>query len=294
MSDIGLQMHKLMEKLFPIPRSITGEGVRQTLKILKEEHLPELEIKSIPSGEKCFDWEVPKEWKIEEAYLEEVETGKRIVDFKWNNLHVVNYSIGVDRVLTFEELKKHLHYREDLPDAIPYVTSYYHPYWGFCLSYNRFKELDPNIKYRAVIKAKHFNGKLNYGELVIRGKTDKEVFFSTYICHPSLANDNLSGPVLATFLAKWIKEELKEPYYTYRFVFIPETIGAWKLQSHRHSWGRGLCILVLYVSCCSTTARSLRWAGPVRKIIGCFSLEEVVAQYYPCRPLDKRCMLRNS
>jgi aminopeptidase-like protein len=106
-------MHSLMKKLFPILRSITGEGVRQTLKILKEEYIPELEIRSIPSGEKCFDWNVPKEWKIEEAYLEEVETGKRIVDFKWNNLHVVNYSVGVDKVLTFEELKKHLHYRED-------------------------------------------------------------------------------------------------------------------------------------------------------------------------------------
>ena len=215
-----------MEKLFPITRSITGEGVRKTLKILKEEFLPELKIKSIPSGEKCFDWTVPKEWRIEEAYLQEVETGKKVVDFKWNNLHVVNYSVGVDKTLTFEELKKHLHYREDLPDAIPYVTSYYHPYWGFCLSYNQYKELDKTKKYRAVIKAEHFDGELNYGELVIRGKSDKEVLFSTYICHPSLANDNLSGPVLATFLAKWIKEELKNPYYTYRFVFIPETIGA--------------------------------------------------------------------
>ncbi len=218
-------MHDLMKELFPITRSITGEGVRQTLRILKEIH-PELEIKSVKSGERCFDWIVPKEWKIDDAYLLEVETGRKVIDFKRSNLHVVNYSVGVDKTLTFEELKNHLHYREDLPDAIPYVTSYYNPYWGFCLTYNQYKELDRNKTYRAVIKARHFDGELNYGELVIKGKSSKEIFFSTYICHPSLANDNLSGPVLATYLAKWIKENLKDRNYTYRFVFIPETIGA--------------------------------------------------------------------
>jgi len=221
----GKEMHQLMERLFPITRSITGEGVRQTLRILKE-IVPELEIKAVKSGERCFDWVVPKEWKIEDAYLLEVETGKKVIDFKRNNLHVVNYSIGVDKTLTFDELKEHLHYREDLPDAIPYVTSYYHPYWGFCLSYNQFKELNPNSTYRAVIKAKHFDGELNYGEIVLKGETEDEILFSTYVCHPSLANDNLSGPVLAIYLAKWVKENLPKRRYTYRFVFIPETIGA--------------------------------------------------------------------
>jgi len=222
--SIGQQMHSLMEELFPITRSITGEGVRNTLKRLKEIH-PNLEIKEIPSGSRCFDWIVPKEWKIEEAFIEEVETSKRIVDFKNNNLHVVNYSVGVDKIVDFEELKKHLHYREDLPDAIPYVTSYYKPYWGFCLSYNQFKELNPKSRYRVYIKAEHFDGVLNYGELIIPGASEKEIFFSTYICHPSLANDNLSGPVLATFLAKFVKN-LPKRRYTYRFIFIPETIGS--------------------------------------------------------------------
>jgi aminopeptidase-like protein len=221
----GQEMYHLMEQLFPITRSITGEGVRKTLKILKE-IVPELKIKSIKSGEKCFDWTVPKEWKIEDAYLLEVETGKKLIDFKKNNLHVVNYSIGVDKTLKFEELKEHLHYREDLPSAIPYITSYYNPYWGFCLSYNQFKNLNPNSTYRAVIKAKHFNGELNYGEITLKGETEDEIFFSTYVCHPSLANDNLSGPVLAIYLAKWIKENLPYRRYTYRFVFIPETIGS--------------------------------------------------------------------
>ncbi|HIC09140.1 MAG TPA: DUF2172 domain-containing protein, partial [Aquificales bacterium] len=176
----GKEMHRLMERLFPITRSITGEGVRQTLRILKE-IVPELEIKAVKSGERCFDWVVPKEWKIDDAYLLEVETGKKVIDFKRNNLHVVNYSIGVDKTLTFDELKEHLHYREDLPDAIPYVTSYYHPYWGFCLSYNQFKELNPNSTYRAVIKAKHFDGELNYGEIVLKGETEDEILFSTYV-----------------------------------------------------------------------------------------------------------------
>ncbi len=220
----GKLMFELMKKLFPINRSITGEGPRQSLKILRE-HIPSLEIKSVKSGEKCFDWEVPKEWHIEEAYIEETDTGKKVIDFKNHNLHVVGYSIPVDKVLTFEELDKHLFYREDLPDAIPYITSYYSPNWGFCLSYNQHKTLDKTKKYRAVIKSKHFDGELNYGEVKLKGKSDKEIFFSTYICHPSLANDNLSGPVLATYLIKYLQKK-KSLNYSYRFIFIPETIGS--------------------------------------------------------------------
>ena len=221
---VGKTMYELMKELFPIFRSITGEGVRETLKILKRE-VPELEIKAFRSGEKCFDWTVPKEWKIEEAYLLDEATGERIIDIKNNNLHVVNYSVGIEKSLTFEELEKHLHYRKDLPQAIPYVTSYYAPYWGFCLSYNQYRNLKKDRIYKAVIKAKHFDGVMNYGEIILKGEIEKEIFFSTYICHPSLANDNLSGPVLAIFLAKWLKN-LKKRKYTYRFVFIPETIGS--------------------------------------------------------------------
>ena len=221
---VGKTMYELMKELFPIFRSITGEGVRETLKILKRE-VPELEIKAFRSGEKCFDWTVPKEWKIEEAYLLDEATGERIIDIKNNNLHVVNYSVGIEKSLTFEELEKHLHYRKDLPQAIPYVTSYYAPYWGFCLSYNQYRNLKKDRIYKAVIKAKHFDGVMNYGEIILKGEIEKEILFSTYICHPSLANDNLSGPVLAIFLAKWLKN-LKKRKYTYRFVFIPETIGS--------------------------------------------------------------------
>ncbi|ADR18632.1 DUF4910 domain-containing protein [Calditerrivibrio nitroreducens] len=222
--SIGQSMHDLIRRLFPINRSLTGKGFRKSLEIIKE-YVSGLEIKHIESGEKCFDWTVPDEWDVEEAYLEEVDSGKRIVDFRNNNLHLVGYSIPVDVVLNFEELDKHLHYREDLPDAIPYVTSYYNPYWGFCLSYNQYKNLDRNKKYRAVIKSRLFRGVLNYGEIIIKGKTDKEIFFSTYLCHPSMANNELSGPVMAAFLANYVKER-KDNKYTYRFIFIPETIGS--------------------------------------------------------------------
>lgn len=219
----GQEMHDLAKRLFPIDRSLMGEGVRKTLQIIKE-YVSELEIKAVKTGEECFDWKVPKDWICEEAYIQELDTGRIVVDFKENNLHVVGYSMPVDEVLTFEELKEHIFYREDLPDAIPYVTSYYSPFWGFCMSYNQFKKLNPNSKYRVVIKSRFIDGELNYGEIVLKGREDKEVFFSTYICHPSLANDNLSGPVLCTFLARYLMD--KDRRYTYRFVFVPETIGA--------------------------------------------------------------------
>ena len=223
-ASVGKDMYDLMKRLFPINRSITGKGFRYSLRLIKE-YLPDLEIKSIKSGEKCFDWVVPPEWDVEEAYIEEYPSGKRIIDFKENNLHLVSYSVAVDKVLSFEELDKHLYYRKDLPDAIPYVTSYYAPNWGFCLSYNQYKKLNRNAKYRVVIKSCHFPGELNYGELIIPGETEKEIFFSTYLCHPSMANNELSGPVLATFLARWVKEK-KNRRFTYRFIFIPETIGS--------------------------------------------------------------------
>ena len=217
-------MYQLLKRLFPINRSILGKGFRESLDIIRE-YLPDLVIKSIDSGERCFDWTVPLEWEIEEAYIEELPERKRIVDFKDNNLHIVNYSVPIDDILSFDELNKHLYYREDIPNAIPYVTSYYHPAWGFCLTYEQYKKLDRNKKYHVVIKSNHFKGKLTYGELIIPGESGKEVFFSAYLCHPSMANNELSGPVLATFLANYIND-LKNRKLSYRFIFIPETIGS--------------------------------------------------------------------
>ena len=219
-SNEGKLMHQLMCDIFPICRSITGNGVRETLKIIQQ-YIP-LEIHEVPSGTKVFDWTVPKEWNIKDAYILD-ESDKKIVDFKQNNLHIMSYSVPVNKVMNLAELQEHLYSLPDQPDAIPYVTSYYSERWGFCLSHkDREKLKDGN--YRVVIDSELKEGHLTYGELIIHGITKKEIFLSTYICHPSLANDNLSGPVVTVFLAKWLLKQSRK--YTYRIIFIPETIGS--------------------------------------------------------------------
>jgi aminopeptidase-like protein len=216
----GAAMHALARRLFPITRSITGDGVRETLRILGE-HLP-LEIHEVPTGTRAFDWTVPPEWRIRDAYILD-EHGDRIVDFRQNNLHVVGYSVPVDATLSLAELQPHLHSLVDQPTAIPYVTSYYERRWGFCLSHAQRESLRDG-QYRVVIDSELKDGSLTYGELIIPGATPSEVFLSTYVCHPSMANNELSGPVVTTWLAKWIASRPRR--YTYRLVFIPETIGS--------------------------------------------------------------------
>jgi aminopeptidase-like protein len=216
----GEYMYQLMKKLFPICRSITGNGVRETLKIIQE--LIPITIHEVPSGTKVFDWEVPKEWNIRDAYIMD-EEGNKIVDFKENNLHVVSYSVPVNKVVTLDELQNHLYSLEKQPDAIPYITSYYKEHWGFCMTNQQRKQLKKG-KYIVYIDSDLKNGHLTYGELIIQGESEKEVFLSTYVCHPSMANNELSGPVLATALAKWILMTARK--YTYRIIFIPETIGS--------------------------------------------------------------------
>jgi len=184
--------------------------------------MPDLNIHEVPTGTKCFDWEVPEEWGITEAYIEGPD-GKKIVDFASNNLHVVGYSIPVDQTLSLEELQTKLHSIEHMPDAIPYVTSYYKDDWGFCISDRQRKLLKPG-KYRAFVDSEKKPGHMTYGDLLVPGKSKEEVLISTYICHPSMANNELSGPVVATFLAEWINSF--DTQYSYRFVFVPETIGS--------------------------------------------------------------------
>lgn len=220
----GLEMYAWCEDLFPINRSLTGAGVRETLCYLSE-LVQDLQIVSINSGEKVFDWTVPEEWNIEAAYIED-ESGERVIDMTDNNLHVVGYSTAVDTILSLEELKPHLYTLPDQPDFIPYVTSYYEKNWGFCLSQNQLNAM-PSGRYRAVIKSEHTTGSLIYGEIMIPSTlgTHEEIFLSTYICHPSMANNELSGPVVTTALVRAL-QALSHRRYNYRIIFVPETIGS--------------------------------------------------------------------
>ena len=216
----GPFMHRLMTQLFPICRSITGDGLRETLSIIQT-HIP-VTIFEVPSRTKAFDWTVPKEWNIRDAFVLDPQ-GRKIIDFKENNLHVVGYSAPIARSVTLSELQDHLHSLEDQPDAIPWVTSVYEERWGFCLAHSQRVMLEEGT-YQVFIDSELKEGSLTYGELIIPGTSSKEVFISTYICHPSMANNELSGPVLATMLAKWLASEPRR--FTYRIIFIPETIGS--------------------------------------------------------------------
>ena len=220
--SIGNEMYELARELFPIDRSLTGDGVRQTLAILKRE-LPDLTLHEVPSGTQVFDWTVPQEWAVRQAYIED-EKGNRVVDYKQLNLHVMGYSTPVDRWVELDELKQYIYVQQGQPEAVPYVTSYYTRRYGFCMSERQRDSLKPG-KYHMVIDSELFDGSLTYGELILPGTEEKEILISTYVCHPSMANNELSGPVLAVALAKTLAKQSHRKY-TYRFIWIPETIGS--------------------------------------------------------------------
>jgi len=227
-------MYKIFDlgkKLFPICRSLTGRGVRQTLNMMNEFE-PMLKIKSMKSGKKVYDWKIPDEWNIYDAYVLD-DKSKKIIDFKKNNLHLIGYSSPINKKISKKELFQRLYSIPGQPTAIPYITSYYKKYWGFCVAdndkkkiKNRLKNIENNKKVLFAKINSTFNkkGKLNYGEIYIPGLSKKEIFLSTYICHPSMANNELSGPLVSLALAKYFKK--KKNYYSIRFIFVPETVGA--------------------------------------------------------------------
>ena len=217
------QMLKWAKDLFSICRSITGNGTRMTLSYFEKIN-PEFRRLKFKTGQKVFDWEIPKEWNIKDAYLEH-ESGERYAEFKKCNLHIVGYSKPVNKKISKKELLNYIHTQKDQPDSIPYVTSYYKERWGFCLSENQKSKL-PDGNYKVIIDSDLKNGNLELSDAIFKGKTKKEIFFSSYICHPSMANNELSGPVLLNAIMHYIKSNYPKSKFTYRFVLLPETIGS--------------------------------------------------------------------
>jgi len=216
----GADLHRFASELFPICRSITGDGVRETLSRIGA--LIPIQVTDVPTGTRTFDWTVPREWNIRDAYIKD-PSGQKIVEFKDSSLHVMSYSTPVKGMVSLQELKQHLHTLPERPDWIPYRTSYYKEDWGFCLRHSEMESLQDGL-YEVCIDSTLKDGSLTYGECLIAGQSVDEVLISTHVCHPALANDNLSGMVIATALAQHLSSlKLR---YSYRFVFIPGTIGA--------------------------------------------------------------------
>src|SRR3989338_1759675 len=238
-------MEALLRRLFPICRSITGEGIRRTLRIIGE-HVP-LEWFQLPSGARVFDWTVPNEWNIRDAYIKD-STGRRLVDFRASNLHVVNYSVPVRRRMSLEALRPHLHTLPKQPTAIPYVTSYYEKQWGFCLSHQQYQALRDG-EYDVRIDSTLQPGQLTWAEAVLPGETSEEILFSTYCCHPSMANNELSGPITVTALYRYVSS-LPSRRYTYLFYYGPETIGALAYLSMRGDHLKAHLAHGFVVTCC--------------------------------------------
>ena len=228
----GEELYKLVAELYPICRSITGDGVRRTLEIVDRE-IGGLEVSEVPTGTQVLDWTVPREWNVRDAWVANA-AGERVIDFQASNLHLVSYSVPVRATMSLAELKEHLFILPDQPDLVPYRTSYYAERWGFCAS-RRLVDSLPEGDYEVCVDSTLADGHLTYGERLVEGRTSDEVLVSCHVCHPSLANDNLSGIAVATRLASLL-DQGPRPRYSYRFLFIPGTIGSitWLARNEDH------------------------------------------------------------
>ena len=244
------KIENYFDRLFPIDRSITGKGYQKSLDIISE--IIPLKKINFPTNKKIFDWKIPKEWNVNEAYIKD-ETGNDVVNFNDNNLHLMGYSENFNSKITFKKLKKHLYFIKKMPNAIPYITSYYKKRWGFCLTYNHFKKLNKNIKYEVKIDSLFKKGKLTIGEVLLKGKTTKEILISSYLCHPSMANNELSGPLTLAFLYDKLKK--KKLNYSLRFVICPETIGAIAYINKQQNKLKNKCIGGYQLTCCALNSK---------------------------------------
>ena len=237
---------KCLKDLFNLNRSITGKDTLKTLNYFKKIN-NEFKIIKFKTGTKVFDWQIPLEWNVNDAYIEHIKTKKKFAEFKKNNLHLVGYSIPIKKIIDLKVLKKKI-FSHKIPSAIPYVTSYYKKDWGFCLNKYQLNKL-PKGKYKVNIDSQFKKGYLNGSHAIIKGKVKKEILFSSYVCHPSMANNELSGPILLNAVLKHLKENYKKPYYTYRFVLMPETIGSIAYLSKNHEYLRKNVIAAFNLTC---------------------------------------------
>lgn len=261
----GAQMHALIGELYPICRSITGEGLRQTLARIAQE-IP-LQVHEVPSGTRAFDWTVPREWNIRDAYVSN-SRGDRVIDFRRHNLHVVNYSVPVRATMSLAQLRPHLHSLPGQPDLIPYRTSYYKEAWGFCLPHRQLEQM-PEDRYEVCIDSELRDGSLSYGECLLEGDSPDEVLVSCHACHPSLCDDNLSGIAVAVFAAQRLAQMRR--HYSYRFLFVPGTIGSitWLSRNEQHAQKirHGLVLTCLGDRAGFTYKRSRRGDAQIDRVV---------------------------
>ncbi|GAB7140385.1 DUF4910 domain-containing protein [Deferribacterales bacterium RsTz2092] len=266
--------------LYPICRSLTGSGVRQTLAYIKT-LLPNLQIKEVPTGTQAFDWTVPQEWNIRDAFIE--IDGVKVVDFKQHNLHIMGYSEPIDATMSFAELDKHLYSLPESPDAIPYITSYYKRRWGFCLSERQRAQLrkQPNKQCRVYIDSELIDGHLSYGELLLQGETNDEILLTANICHPSLANNELSAPVVATAIAQWLETAPRR--FSYRILYLPETIGSIVYLFQHLEWLKKHLIAGFVLSCIGDNGDyshvASRYGDTLADRVAKYALEHITSDY---------------